>query len=66
MARMLARVPDPPDVIRLFGIPERVTMRCLISRGLAEEHPRFPGEFRRTPFGRETAERLARRGDVTV
>lgn len=57
MVRALALVPDthaiPPIVV---DVP---TMRILQARGLVTETN--AGWFRRTPFGRETAERLAGR-----
>lgn len=56
-ARSLALVPDthaiPPIVV------DMPTMRLLQARGLVTETN--AGWFQRTPFGRETAERLARR-----
>jgi len=60
MCRRLATVPDDHWITYLRG-PDLRTLVALEQRGLVTG--RRGGWFRRTPFGRETAERLARRGE---
>jgi hypothetical protein len=60
MVRMLAMVPDPPHT-RSFVTADQRTLEALKARGLVAD--RYHGWFARTPFGRETAERLARRAE---
>ena len=61
MVRMLALVPDGPGVLSPCGRAARVTAYCLARRGLVEKVEGCLHTYRRTPFGRETAERLAER-----
>ena len=63
MVRMLARVPDPPGMLTACGWNELVTADCLYQRGLVEKVRDCLYSYRRTPFGRETAEKLTRRGE---
>lgn len=60
MVRMLAMVPDPPNYYWVINHHSRVTLYCLERRGLVSSSPTIPRAYTRTPFGRETAERLAR------
>ena len=57
MANLLRMVPDPPHT-RSFVTSDQRTLEALKARGLVAD--RYPGWYARTPFGRETAERLAR------
>lgn len=60
MVRSLALVPDPPNYYGVINHHSRVTLYCLERRGLVSSSPTIPREYTRTPFGRETAERLRR------
>ena len=63
MVRLLRDAPDSPHGHRVSNV-RRDTLAALESRGLVEIFAPADGAgstmFRRTPFGRETAERLAR------
>ena len=63
MAELLAMVPDGPGGMIVSDRVRLTTMRSLVSRGLVKWLRSYPGGYRRTPFGRETAEKLARRGE---
>lgn len=60
MVARLATVPDDRWITYQRGSDLR-TLLALESRGLVSIHRVRKGWFQRTPFGRETAERLARR-----
>ena len=66
MVRMLRDAPDSPHGHRLSHV-RRDTLAALESRRLVEIFAPADGSgftvYRRTPFGRETAERLARRAE---
>ena len=64
MCRRLCTVPDDEFSEPADGRDER-TLDALVARGLVEARllREWCFGYRRTPFGRETAERLARRGE---
>ena len=60
MANLLRMVPDAPHT-RSFVTADQRTLEALVARGLVTTTQ--TGWYQRTPFGRETAERLARRAE---
>ena len=66
MSNLLRLAPDAPHT-RSFVTADRRTLEALVARGLVEIFAPANGlgftMYRRTPFGRETAERLARRAE---